>query len=278
MNTSSVPLHPAIVVAAVALFGGGCDAVSSSNEPKRDINGFTELHRAARADDLETVKNLLLYGADPNVADGGGVAPIHRAARDGKYDLVKELVRYSANLDLKTSTGWTALHLAMRSGDVEMVDLLLSYGASLHVPLPDGMPPLSYAISRNNDDIANTILVRAEYPDSLGKTLDMNAKDAEGNTPLHFAVRHVNTDFAISLLVAGADPTITNKANESPFYLAVRDNLEMIAGVMLENGASVFNKTPTGVPIVQYVGGNGTSSMIETISSYAPGNDVEQTL
>lgn len=242
------------------------------------MNGFTPLHRAARAGDLETVHELLMYGADPNVIDNAGVAPIHRAARDRKYDLVTELVRYSANLDLKTNTGWTPLHLAMRSGDLEMVNLLLGYGAALHIPLPDGTPPLTYAAAQDEQAIVDAILVRAETPDAQGKTLDVNATNAEGDTALHVATRSANTSIAISLLVMNADPTIVNKANESPFYYAVRDGLEDLASVMLENGASVMHTTPNGVPMMQYAQQSAPESMVEVLAAYLPQNRAAETL
>lgn len=49
---------------------------------------------------------------------------------------------------------------------------------------------------------------------------DINALDSQGRTPLHYACRNGNEECAILLLKLGADPTIRDKHNWTPFDAA----------------------------------------------------------
>jgi ankyrin len=275
MRISSFIAQPRWACFLVILTAIGCEESGSNQLPNRDINGFADLHVAARAVDMDRVRDLLLYGADPNVMDLNGVTPLHRAARDGHQELVTELVRFSADMDLKTSTGWTALHLAIRSGDPEMVDLLLGYGASAHVPLSENKTPLIYAVEREETRIAETLIVMGGIDATAEGTQNINATDAHGNSALTVAVQKGNSGLAVSLLFNGADANIRTKTQDTPLHIAIRNDDLVAAGVLLERGARLMAKGPGGTNALVAAQNHGNAEMIDLLASYLPNADSE---
>jgi len=57
----------------------------------------------------------------------------------------------------------------------------------------------------------------------LEQGIDINEPNVEGTTALHLAVRRQKKEFIQPLLDYGADPTIADKKNETPFYTAIVD-------------------------------------------------------
>ena len=262
---------PCVISGLVVLFALGCDGAGNSGAPKRDIDGFTDLHLAAQAVDMEQVSDLLLHGADPNVVDINGVTPLHRAARDGHAELVAELVRYGADLDRKTSTGWTPLHLAIRAGNQEMVELLLGYGASPIVKLTEGRTPLMYAAEQGEAGIANVLMLMGPIDASGEGDLNINVTDANGNNALLMAILKGNTDLAGTLLTNGADPNASNKKKQLPLHLAIDQGDLILAGILLEGGANVLLQGPSGANAIALARSTGNEPMMQLLASYLPG-------
>ncbi|CCF45549.1 NACHT domain-containing protein [Colletotrichum higginsianum] len=86
----------------------------------------TALLIAVREDLREPVEELLMRGADTNVADHDGVAPLHHACGD----IVKLLLAAGANADTLGPNGLTPLMIASFFGQAEAVKTLLGAGAS----------------------------------------------------------------------------------------------------------------------------------------------------
>ena len=53
-----------------------------ANRDKTDISGWTSLHRTAQYNKLELAKLLMVYGADLNARNNGGLLPIDMAANE----------------------------------------------------------------------------------------------------------------------------------------------------------------------------------------------------
>ncbi|KAK6120109.1 hypothetical protein DH2020_046145 [Rehmannia glutinosa] len=87
------------------------------------------LHRAARIDDVHTMKSCLAQGAKVDGKDQNGWTPLHRAAFKGHLESVKLLVSYGARVDVVDGTGYTPLLRAVEAGHVEVGMYLLSHGA-----------------------------------------------------------------------------------------------------------------------------------------------------
>ncbi|MDI1484928.1 MAG: hypothetical protein OHK93_000062 [Ramalina farinacea] len=87
-------------------------SVSRIDVDAQDRFGRTVLSWAAGHDDIETVQNLLLCGANPNDKDRCGETPLHHAARLRAERSVKLLLSAKADPLLMDAGGYTPLDIA----------------------------------------------------------------------------------------------------------------------------------------------------------------------
>src|SRR3954471_22283155 len=83
---------------------------SNVNAPQAD--GMTALHWAAYHDDLDTVKQLLAFGADAKVTNRYGVTPISLACTNGNTSIVEALLEAGADANATLPGGETVLMTA----------------------------------------------------------------------------------------------------------------------------------------------------------------------
>ncbi len=92
-----------------------------------DHSHRTALLFAATGPFPETVKLLLDNKSNPNVVDNGEhFSPLMHAAAEGNLDIVKILLEYGADPDLKDVDGDTAESFARQKGHTALVDYLKS--------------------------------------------------------------------------------------------------------------------------------------------------------
>ncbi|XP_054471909.1 BRCA1-associated RING domain protein 1 isoform X2 [Anoplopoma fimbria] len=133
---------PSTPVASVGRPSSGSPAVM-----KRNHKGETLLHLAAIKGDVETVKNLLDQGADPNLKDNAGWTPLHEACNLGHLEVVEVLVSRGALLNTPGYENDSPLHDAVRNEHPAIVKLLLQFGASQNILNLHGKRPADYAVS-----------------------------------------------------------------------------------------------------------------------------------
>lgn len=96
---------------------------------QRDDVGNTPLSLAARAGELELVREMLRQGADPDAVGAGGMTPLGAAAFQGHELVVRDLLRKGASVSAVGLTGQPPLHLACATGQRKVVALLMKQGA-----------------------------------------------------------------------------------------------------------------------------------------------------
>ena len=94
--------------------------------------GQDALHEAAERDDLKSIEQEILNGADLNSQNGrDGETPLQRAATRGKFKAAKLLIEKGAEVNLgRTKDGETALDLAEDRKHIEIADLLITNGGT----------------------------------------------------------------------------------------------------------------------------------------------------
>lgn len=122
------------------------------------------LHEAAKAGQLETVKQLLAEGADiearDNTGNTAGETPLTLAALAGEAEAVELLIGLGAAVDGRSIRGSTALHAAAYGGHLDIVGLLLENGAAIN----DGgnkskTTPLHMAAEENHLEVAQKLIL-----------------------------------------------------------------------------------------------------------------------
>ncbi|WCJ21447.1 Protein VAPYRIN-LIKE [Euphorbia peplus] len=119
------------------------------------------LHRSARLDDVNAIKNCISEGVNVNERDQNGWSPLHRAAFKGRIESVRMLLNHGARVDVVDDEGYSPLHCAVETGHVQVALLLISHGAKADVknlkgtmaskkhasPLKQSVTKLSWCIS-----------------------------------------------------------------------------------------------------------------------------------
>ena len=121
----------------------------------------TELHKAARAKDIEKVRSMLHAGApiDERSRDGG-YTPLQIAAARGAVEIVQLLIDSGAVVDARDFAQETALHSAARGGSTNVVELLLSRGTDVNARSTNGATPLSEAAGEGHMAVVELLLAK----------------------------------------------------------------------------------------------------------------------
>ena len=120
-------------------------------------DGFMPLGLAVFFGHKQTVEVLLAAGAEVNTAsrETMKVTPLHSAAAARQVAIARLLIAHGANVNAgQAESGFTPLHEAAGNGDVEFATLLLEHGAKINARMKDGKTPLAFAVSRNQNEIA----------------------------------------------------------------------------------------------------------------------------
>ncbi|XP_022858752.1 ankyrin-1-like, partial [Olea europaea var. sylvestris] len=115
------------------------------------------LHRAARIDDIHTMKSCLAQGGNVNGRDQYGWTPLHRAAFKGHIESVKLLVSHGARVDLVDGAGYTPLLRAVEAGHVQVAMHLLSHGAKANLKSLKGVVPSDLECFKKYNSLVNPL-------------------------------------------------------------------------------------------------------------------------
>lgn len=146
--------------------------------------GSYPLHEAARRNDLEAVKQLLVHN-DINMRDSSNRTPLIIAAYYNRYEVAKFLINNGANLDNRDSSSSTALLYAAYMGFSDIAKLLIDGGANIDAVDFEGNTALHFAIEGGHIDIIELLLFAGA---------DINRKDFNGKSPFDLARHHPKSE------------------------------------------------------------------------------------
>lgn len=201
---------------------------------------IAEFAKAAKFNDVATVKSLISKGVSPNTTDPKGDPMLNLAIRDKSEDVINLLIANKAtDVDLSNKSGETPLMIASINGDLPVVkSLVLQRKAQIdHI----GWTPLHYACARGHLDVAQFLITNGATIDSL----------SQGNTtPLMMAVQSGNEVLVKLLLDKGADLQLRNSQGLSAIDIAVIYAKPWIAEGLLSRWQKLYKqsyKWPKGV-------------------------------
>jgi hypothetical protein len=188
------------------------------------------LVKAAKENDLEAVKRLLLFGgADVNVLDKGvGVTALAQAFENNNREIVRELLWRGARANDRLSYKQTALMRMTGDTSADVVRELLDAGAKVNRRDEDGNTALMFAATYGRQEVVE-LLLRAGAK--------VNARSKTGTTALMNAAQAGATETVRALLLAGADLSLRDEDCHSALWYARDNEHDETASLLLAFGA-----------------------------------------
>ena len=112
---------------------------------------------AAKAGEIEAVKQHLAAGADVDAKDKYGRTPLHLSPASGHKEIAELLIARGADVNAKNKYGLTPLHFAAGYGRKETVELLIAEGADVNAQHDDGGTPIDWAIINKYTELADLL-------------------------------------------------------------------------------------------------------------------------
>ena len=217
-----------------------------TDQRKADKSGWTPLHFAAQAGQIDIVEFLIAKGADVNAENLSGVTPLQFAADKAHKEIAELLIEKGADV---------SLHLAARLGDLPRVKSSVEDGADVNAEDVRGDTPLHIAAAKGHKEVVELLIT---------KGANVNAKNNEGQTPIDIALEQNHKDIVALLLEKGAEFSIhiaaylgdidrtkrfietgvsvdveSGPAKRTPLYLAVKNKHKDVAKLLIDKGANV---------------------------------------
>uniref|UniRef100_A0A8C9PKM0 Regulatory factor X associated ankyrin containing protein n=1 Tax=Spermophilus dauricus TaxID=99837 RepID=A0A8C9PKM0_SPEDA len=125
-----------------------CAGLSGDNLiNKPDERGFTPLIWASAFGEIETVRFLLEWGADPHILAKERESALSLASMGGYTDIVGLLLERDVDINIYDWNGGTPLLYAVRGNHVKCVEALLARGADLTTEADSGYTPMDLAVA-----------------------------------------------------------------------------------------------------------------------------------
>src|SRR5215471_1982086 len=232
---------------------------AGANPNETGPDGMTALVLASYSGHGDVAAFLLSKDASPNAADAG-YAALHTAVLRGDVELVKTLLKYGANPNSRMTQGTpitregedlvlptplvgaTAYFLATKFLETDIMRVLAKGGADTSLGLADGTTPLmaaagvgwggevdrrdAYVLQGTEFHDADRALETAKLALDLGA--DANAVNEAGDTALHGAAAK-GYDAIVQLLAdKGAQLEVKNKRGRTPLASAKKSTADLL--------------------------------------------------
>jgi ankyrin repeat protein len=195
-----------------------------------------KLIKASSNGQLNIVNEAIAAGANINGSDNYGNTPLIEAARWGRTQAVVLLLKNGADKKQINSKGATAAKVAADEGYDNIVDIIKKFDAK-EVSARSTTAPTTSKATTNHPNSAEFLEAASNGQDGkvkalLAKGVNVDAKDAEGNTALMSASKWGRTETVKILIEAGANRKLTNNKGESALALAEDNGYNQTATIL----------------------------------------------
>ncbi|XP_053228525.1 DNA-binding protein RFXANK [Podarcis raffonei] len=138
---------------------------------KPDERGFTPLMWAAAFGEIETIRSMLQWGADPHVLAKERESALSLASMGGYTDIVTLLLEKDVDINTYDWNGGTPLLYAVRGNHVKCIEALLAHGADLTTEADSGYTPMDLAVALGHKKVQHVMekhilkLLRSKEPE-----------------------------------------------------------------------------------------------------------------
>jgi len=233
---------------------------------EKAMNGDTPLHQAANWGQTAVVKLLLAKGADANATDKRGQTPLYWATNGANdltaYSIAKLLIASGADVNANSAPfQLTPLHLAAAAGLSRMAALLIAHGANPDVKSRNGSTPMAWAANFNGAKVVDVLIDNGVDPNEMIR--------GEG-TALHIAVARGREGVAARLIARGANVNVkTKKDGFTPLHLAAAVGSEHMVEILIANGADLNTKDKHDQTPLALAAQGGQNHIVELLKRHA---------
>ncbi|MCJ1290052.1 hypothetical protein MMC34_001587 [Xylographa carneopallida] len=232
----------------------------------------TALSCAADRGQVETVRMLLAFHADPNQELAKkplyqlwptGRPPLNCAAANGSEEIAEMLLAAGADIQMPSvsNSNYTPLHHAAATGQLQMVRLLIRHGADIEATDDDGTTPLLVAITCHREHVYHELVSRGAciHAQNDGRTLPALAIAADqGQIPI-----------MEDLLSRGADIDSYEPRDGTPLHRAAAREYKGTIELLLKRGANTHLKNQWGSTALNIVIHSGRMDLAALWASFA---------
>ncbi|HTW51611.1 MAG TPA: ankyrin repeat domain-containing protein [Stellaceae bacterium] len=156
-------------------------ALAPSAQAQLNLNPFNgyyqNIPRAAKANDVGKIRQLLSDGTSPNQTDEDGTTTgMHIAAVSGNLQIMAILYKAGGDINARDSVGDSPLDLAVEHDQLEAAKLLLEMKARVNDQDKNGMTALMFAAKGGDVEMVRALLAGGANPN----TSDYTGRDAVG--------------------------------------------------------------------------------------------------
>ncbi|RLN82851.1 hypothetical protein BBJ28_00019344 [Nothophytophthora sp. Chile5] len=231
-------------------------------------NGGTAVMLASQNGHLEVVKYLVDAGADIEAVYDEGETALMQAAGKGHLDVVQYLVDAGADKEAKSTNGWTALIWSARRGHLDVVKYLVDSGADKGAKSTYGSTALMLTAGDGHLDVVRYL---------IDAGADKEAKNNDGETALLWATCYGELDVVQYLVDAGADKEAKNtQGNTALIWAALNGHLGVVQ-YLVDAGADKESKNTGGITALMWAARHGKLDVVRCLVNAGADKEAKDT-
>ncbi len=210
----------------------------------------TAISMAASEDKLDCLKLLLEYGADID-GIGKSIPPLHIAAEENRLDIIDYLISQKVNINKKDAVGRTALMYAASEGNSLVVKRLIETGADFSEMDMNGHTAWDYA---EEEDHFNILKYLGDSKNDSGRA---NSDRYDKKPPIHQATSDGYIEKVQRMVEQGSDVNARDDYGRTPLHISsgLGHNIDM--EVLIDLGADVNAQDDQGRTPLMYAAADG---------------------
>ncbi|MEF2229244.1 MAG: ankyrin repeat domain-containing protein [Candidatus Cardinium sp.] len=201
---------------------------------KVNSRGYTPLLKAVMNDHLAKAKELLLLGADPNIARDRDTS-LSWAVHNKNKEMVSLLLSNGAEVIFKKDGSSSVFKSLEINNNQEILDIILCHFADIGKKDSVGLSPIHWACRDGHLSVVKHLLAK-------DASLVHHSDNPYKFIPLHWASRRGFREIVELLISNGASKTATSKSGFTPLMLAISNRHEGLRQILSPDGFNRHSK------------------------------------